>query len=64
MSILHFDNTPLSFLISLSNQLLLSNKLFTRLQLTDEIWGMESNTIDTTVNVHINRLRKKFEEWP
>lgn len=40
------------------------DKIFTRLQLMDEIWGMESNTIDTTVNVHINRLRKKFEEWP
>lgn len=40
------------------------NKIFTRLQLMDEIWGMESNTIDTTVNVHINRLRKKFSEWP
>ena len=38
-------------------------KIFTRLQLMDEIWGMESDTIDTTVNVHINRLRKKFEDW-
>ena len=40
------------------------NKIFTRLQLMDEILGMESNTIDTTVNVHINRLRKKFDQWP
>lgn len=39
------------------------NKIFTRLQLMDEIWGMESDTIDTTVNVHINRLRNKFDEW-
>ena len=30
----------------------------------DEVWGMESNSADTTVNVHINRLRKKFEGWP
>ena len=30
----------------------------------DEIWGLESDTVDTTVNVHINRLRKRFEEWP
>lgn len=37
--------------------------IFTRLQLMDEIWGMESNTVDTTVNVHINRLRKRFEGW-
>lgn len=40
------------------------NRIFTRLQLMDEIWGMDSNTVDTTVNVHINRLRKKFEKWP
>lgn len=40
------------------------NKIFTRLQLMDEIWGMESNTIDTTINVHITRLRRRFEQWP
>jgi two component transcriptional regulator, winged helix family len=40
------------------------DKIFTRLQLMDEIWGMESETVDTTVNVHVNRLRKKFEQWP
>lgn len=40
------------------------NRIFTRLQLMDEIWGMESNTVDTTVNTHINRLRNKFGDWP
>lgn len=40
------------------------DKIFTRLQLMDEIWGMESETVDTTVNVHVNRLRKRFDEWP
>lgn len=40
------------------------DKIFTRLQLMDEIWGMDSNTIDTTVNVHITRLRRRFEDWP
>lgn len=40
------------------------DKIFTRLQLMDEIWGMESNTVDTTVNTHINRLRNKFGDWP
>lgn len=39
------------------------NKIFTRLQLMDEIWGMESETVDTTVNVHVNRLRKRFAGW-
>ena len=36
-------------------------KIFTRIQLMDEIWGMDSQSADTTVNVHINRLRKRFE---
>lgn len=40
------------------------DKIFTRLQLMDEIWGMGSETVDTTVNVHVNRLRKRFDEWP
>lgn len=40
------------------------DKILTRLQLMDEIWGMESESNDTTVNVHIARLRKRFEEWP
>ncbi len=39
-------------------------KVFTRLQLMDRIWGMDSETVDTTVNVHVNRLRKRFEGWP
>lgn len=38
--------------------------IFTRIQLMDEIWGMDSETADTTVNVHINRLRKRFEHYP
>lgn len=40
------------------------DKIFTRIQLMDEIWGMESESIDTTVNVHITRLRKRFETYP
>ena len=39
-------------------------QIFTRIQLMDEIWGMESTTVDTTVNTHINRLRNKFGDWP
>lgn len=40
------------------------NKIFTRLQLMDEIWGVESESEDNTINVHINRLRKRFESYP
>ncbi|WP_425415449.1 response regulator transcription factor [Peribacillus loiseleuriae] len=39
------------------------NMIFTRLQLMDEIWGMESETNDHTLNVHINRLRDRFRDW-
>lgn len=38
-------------------------KIFTRIQLMDEIWGTSSGTGWETVTVHIGRLRKKFEEW-
>ena len=40
------------------------SKIFTRIQLMDEIWGMESQSDDNTINVHINRLRKRFEDYP
>lgn len=40
------------------------DKIFTRIQLMDEIWGMNTTTVDTTVNVHINRLRNKFGDYP
>ena len=36
----------------------------TRLELLDEIWGMDSESDDKTVNVHINRLRTRFYDWP
>lgn len=44
---------------------LLSNpgKIFTRIELMDEIWGADSETGWETVTVHIGRLRKRFEGW-
>lgn len=38
-------------------------KIFTRIQLMDEIWGADSETGWETVTVHIARLRKRFEGW-
>lgn len=38
------------------------NKIFTRPQLMDEIWGMFSETDERTVNTHINRLRDRFAD--
>ena len=40
------------------------NKIFTRPQLMDEIWGMFSETDERTVNTHINRLRERFADCP
>lgn len=39
------------------------DKIFTRIQLMDEIWGYECETGWETLTVHINRLRKKFDGW-
>ena len=38
-------------------------KIFTRIQLMDEIWGADSDTGWETVTVHIGRLRRHFEGW-
>ena len=38
-------------------------RIFTRIQLMDEIWGTETETGWETVTVHIGRLRKRFEGW-
>ena len=39
-------------------------RTFTRLELLDELWGMDSESDEKTVNVHINRLRTRFYDWP
>ena len=36
------------------------NKIFTRRQLMDEIWDMDSESDERTVDVHVNRLRDRF----
>lgn len=38
--------------------------IFTRQQLMDDIWGVDSQTDPRTVDVHINRLRDHFRENP
>ncbi len=35
-------------------------KIFTRAQLMDEFWGLYSDSLERTVDVHITRLRDKF----
>ena len=41
-----------------------AGKIFTRRQLMDEIWEMDSESDERTVDVHINRLRDRFKENP
>ena len=38
-------------------------RIFTRIQLMNEIWGVDSETGEETVTVHIARLRRRFEGW-
>ena len=38
--------------------------IFTRIQLMDEIWGLDSDSDDHTISVHISRLRERFDSWP
>ncbi|MFC4770898.1 response regulator transcription factor [Enterococcus hermanniensis] len=40
------------------------NKIFTRQQLMDEIWGLDSDTDERTIDVHIKRLRTRLESNP
>ncbi len=40
------------------------NKTFTRRQLMDEIWDLDSESDEHTVNVHIGRLRERFRGNP
>ena len=39
-----------------------NNVIYTRRQLMDEIWSMDSDTDERTVDVHINRLRERFKD--
>lgn len=43
--------------------LLLSNpnKIYTRLDILDQIWGLDSDVDERTIDTHIKKIRKKFE---
>ena len=40
------------------------NKIFTRQQLMEELWGPDSETEERTIDVHIRRLRQQFSTNP
>lgn len=37
--------------------------IFTKDQLLSDIWGMDTDSSDSTIKTHINRLRNKFGDW-
>ena len=41
--------------------MLYPNQIFTRRQLMDDIWNLESESDERTVDVHIKRLRERFK---
>jgi len=59
----HVVELPQKEFLLLYKLLSYPGKIFTRIQLMDEIWGANSGTGWETVTVHIARLRKKFENW-
>lgn len=64
LSVTHGDNEtflPQKEFYLLYKLLCYPNKIFTRQQLMDEIWGFDNESDEKTVNVHINRLREKFK---
>ena len=40
------------------------DRVFTRFEIMDEIWGYESESDEKTINVHISKLRNRYENNP
>lgn len=59
----YFEMPPKEFYL-LFKLLSNPNKIFTRLELMDEIWGMDSEADERAVDSHIKKLRRKFEDYP
>lgn len=57
-------NLPLKEFMVLYKMVSYPGKIFTRQQMLTEIWGYESEGDTHTVDVHIERLRKKFRDNP
>ena len=60
----YISELPLKEFLLLYKLLSYPGKIFTRRQLMDEIWDMDSDTDERTVDVHINRLRDRFKGNP
>jgi len=65
LTVVHGDlrmELPLKEFMLLYKLLSYPNKIFTRRQLMDEIWDLDSESDEHTINVHINRLRDRFKD--
>ena len=40
------------------------NRIFTRIQIMDEVWGIDCEADSHTLDVHISRLRDRFKDNP
>lgn len=40
------------------------SRVFTRFEIMSEVWGYDSESDEKTINVHISKLRTRFEGWP
>lgn len=58
------ETLPLKEFLIIYKLLAYPNKIFTRLQIMDEVWGLETSTDEHSVDVHINRLRNRFRDNP
>lgn len=58
--ILYFPNKEFQILYKLLSY---PDKIFTKEELLDEIWGFTSESDETTIRTHINRLRSKIEDF-
>lgn len=54
------DSLPKKEFLLLFKLLSYPGRIFTRRQLMDEIWDLDSESDERTVDVHINRLRDRF----
>ena len=58
------DELPQKEFLLLFKLLSYPNKIFTRRQLMDEIWDMDSESDERTVDVHVSRLRDRYRSNP
>lgn len=58
-----FQELPKKEFLLLLKLLSYPGRIFTRAELLEEIWGMDSDSWEETVTVHINRLRTRFKDF-